>query len=168
MEAANAPPALFFAARGGAVSSFLPRKKPGERSAERRTKQSTPGEARRALGEGHTPLGAPPRRFWASGPCFRGANGGLFAHLIPRLSPRSSGPVQPSKAEPRSGPGRLPDASRVRGCEPRPRAPHQPAPGLPGSGPLKSLRHQDASRWRPRTSKAIRAYIPIGIKSRYF
>ena len=27
-------------------------------------------------------------------------------------------------AEPRSGPGRLPEASRVRGCEPRPQAPH--------------------------------------------
>ena len=39
-----------------------------------------------------TPSGAPPRRFWASGPCFRGPDSGLFARLIPGLSPRSSVP----------------------------------------------------------------------------
>jgi len=35
-------------------------------------------------------------------------------------------PVQPSKAEPRSGPGRLPATSRVQGYEPHPQAPHPP------------------------------------------
>ena len=42
-----------------------------------------------------------------------------FASLGTRL-------VQPSKADPRSGTGRRPEASRVRGYELRPQAPHLP------------------------------------------
>jgi len=44
-------------------------------------------------------------------------------------------PVQPLKAEPRSGLGRLPKASRVRACEARPRAPHPTGLGYPA--PIK-------------------------------
>ena len=59
----------------------------------------------RASGRGRGPRGPPIRA--------------AFAALRPRR-------VQPSKADPRSGAGRRPRASRVRGCEPRPRAPHLP------------------------------------------
>src|SRR6201994_938728 len=44
-------------------------------------------------------------------------------------------PVQPLKAEPRSGPGRLPKAPRVRACEAQPRAPHPTGSGYPS--PIK-------------------------------
>jgi hypothetical protein len=71
------------------------------------------------------------------GPCFRQqardqlADPGRFPHLSPT-------PVQPLKAEPHSGPGRLPKAPRVREERPpRPQAPH-PAPRYkrPGNAPL--------------------------------
>ena len=46
-------------------------------------------------------------------------------------------PVQPaSVAEPRSGPGRKPRASRVRGCKPQPRAPHPTGLGYPAPAKL--------------------------------
>jgi hypothetical protein len=54
-----------------------------------------------------------------------GSDGGLFGPLIPRASARvRPSRVQPSKAAPRSWSGRLPEASRSRACEARPRAPH--------------------------------------------
>src|SRR3954471_11938527 len=43
-------------------------------------------------------------------------------------------------AEPRSGPGRKPRASRVRACEARPRAPHRPLRVTP-SQPALALSH---------------------------
>jgi hypothetical protein len=48
-----------------------------------------------------------------------------------QVSPPFTCPVQPLKAAPRSGPGRLPKASRVRACEARPRAPHPTGSGYP-------------------------------------
>ena len=85
------------------------------RSAERRILiQSTPCGAG-ALGEGRAPLGAPSRRFLSPGPYFRARTEGIPPTLIraafAALHPRR---VQPSKAVPRSGDGRLPGASRVR------------------------------------------------------
>ena len=67
------------------------------------------------------------------GPCFRQPARDQLADpgRFPRPSPA---PVQPLKAEPRSGPGRLPKAPRVCVCETQPRAPHRPS-GCP-SGQL--------------------------------
>jgi hypothetical protein len=52
---------------------------PRGQSAERRCLQPPPriGAAARASAEARTPFGAPPRRFWASGPCFRGRTRGV-------------------------------------------------------------------------------------------
>ena len=50
--------------------------------------------------------------------------------------PRASRPVQPLKADPRSGAGRLPRASREQGCKPCARAPHpDPPPKCPATAP---------------------------------
>src|SRR5436305_2022722 len=48
--------------------------------------------------------------------------------------------VQPFKAAPRSGPGRLPKAPRVHACEAWPRAPHRPVWVSP-SQPALALPH---------------------------
>ena len=71
------------------------------------------------------------------GPDFRAPARDQLAHpgRFPRPSPA---PVQPLKAAPRSGHGRLPKAPRVRRARPpRPQAPH-PAPRYkrPGNAPL--------------------------------
>jgi len=91
-----------------------------------------PGGGARPSSRDASPSGAPRGGDF----CPRGrASGGRFT-IAPSEGPRttpagfrppSPAPVQPLKAEPRSGPGRLPAASRVRGYEPRPQAPH-PAP----------------------------------------
>jgi hypothetical protein len=52
-----------------------------------------------------------------------------------QVSPPFTCPVQPLKAEPRSGPGRLPKAPRVCVCETQPRAPHPTGSGYPS--PIK-------------------------------
>ena len=68
--------------------------------------------------------------------------------------------LQPLKAEPRSGPGRIPKAPRVRACEAQPQAPHPTGSGYPSpaklslcptsGSPLEApLTGQDASRIRP-------------------
>jgi hypothetical protein len=72
-----------------------------------------------------------------------------------QVSPPFTCLVQPLKAEPRSGPGRLPKAPRVHACEAQPRAPHRPSGCPPGQlslcpasvTPLEApLIGQDASR----------------------
>ena len=102
----------------------------GRRSAERRTLVVTNAPSRTLGTEAH---------------------GNVFDVLLRRLTsgvrrelrrlaiqagfrPPSPVPVQPLKAEPRSGPGRLPKAPRVRACEAQPQAPHRPS-GCP-SGQL--------------------------------
>ena len=56
---------------------------------------------------------------------FRVRDGGLFAPFIQQASARfRPHRVQPSKAAGRRAGGRLPEASRERGYEPRPQAPH--------------------------------------------
>ena len=84
------------------------------------------GRDRRPMTRTGTPLGASPRRFWASGPCFRDSDGWLFASPIAELSPRSSCPVQPWN-------GRLP----VVGADGDPRPPGSPADeaGRAGAAP---------------------------------
>ena len=88
--------------------SFAPSKREAER---RKAPLSCPASARPALAgrrtsagapsaESASPFGAPPRRFWASGPCFRDSDGRLFASPIAGLSPRSSCPVQPLRGSP--------------------------------------------------------------------
>ena len=80
----------------------------------------------RALCEARSPLGAPSRLFCPRGRASgrgRGPCGPPIRAAFAALRPRR---VQPSKADPRSGAGRRPRASRVRGCEPHPRAPHLP------------------------------------------
>src|ERR1700754_2499739 len=56
-----------------------------------------------------------------------------------QVSPPFTCPVQPFKAEPRCGLGRLPKASRVHACEAQPRAPHPTSSGYPSPAKL-SLR----------------------------
>jgi hypothetical protein len=58
-------------------------------------------------------------------------------------------PVQPLKAEPRSGPGRLPKAPRVHACEAQPRAPHRPVRVSPFQPALALPHFRIASRSAP-------------------
>jgi hypothetical protein len=110
----------------------------GWRNAERRTLVTAAAyfPDRRETEAHGNPSGVPPAAFLSLGPCFRQqardqlADPGRFPHPSPA-------PVQPLKAAPRSGHGRLPKASRVRGARPpRPQAPH-PAPRYkrPGNAP---------------------------------
>jgi hypothetical protein len=79
----------------------------------------------RPLAKARAPLGAPSRLFCPRDRIFRMRDGGLFALLIQRASARfRPHRVQPSKAAGRRAGGRLPEASRERGYEPRPQAPH--------------------------------------------
>jgi len=109
----------------------------GRRSAERRI-VNKPRLIPRIAGKQHhtaTPFGAPPRRLKtlvrSSGDV---ATLGDFA---PHACPRPATSV----AEPLSGPGRKPRASRVRGCKPQPRAPHPTGLGYPAPAKLKALSH---------------------------
>ncbi len=53
-----------------------------------------------------------------------------------QVSPPFTRLVQPLKAEPRSGPGRLPKAPRCHACEAQPRAPHPTGSGYPSPAKL--------------------------------
>src|SRR5947199_8435570 len=104
----------------------------GGGSAERR-KGNKPRRISRIAGKQRhtaTPLGAPPRRLKtlvrSSGDV---ATLGDFA---PHACPRPARLL----AEPLSGPGRKPRASRVRGCKPQPRAPHPAGLGYPAPAKL--------------------------------
>jgi hypothetical protein len=79
-----------------------------------------------------TPLSVPSQRFLSLGPNFRAQ--ARASSPSRQVTPPFTCPVQPLKAAPRSGHGRLPKASRVRACEARPQAPHRPS-GCP-SGQL--------------------------------
>jgi hypothetical protein len=98
------------------------------REAQHRYRRVTVPPQRRAKPQRAPPCGAPRRRFWAKAPLFRARDPGrglatrpfipeAYAAVHPLL-------VQPLKAGPRSWPGRLAQASRTHGCEPRARAPH--------------------------------------------
>ena len=121
----QASPPVFFAAPGTPSSRFFPSNKPREWSAARRFQPDHALRGVCVLGEGRAPRGAPSRLFCprdrASG-CRRvGSSPALIRAAFAALRPHR---VQPSKAAgPRAG-GRLPEASRERGYEPRPQAPH--------------------------------------------
>src|SRR5947199_1721166 len=80
------------------------------------------------------PSDAPPRRLLR--PWYRASGTGASKLAIQAgFRPPFTCTPQPFKAEPRSGLGRLPKASRVRACEARPRAPHPTGLGYPA--PIK-------------------------------
>jgi hypothetical protein len=99
----------------------------GRRNAERRTLVTAAAYFPdcRETEATETPLSVPSQRFLSLGPNFRAQ--ARASSPSRQVSPPFTCPVQPLKAEPRSGPGRLPKASRVRACEARPQAPHQPS-----------------------------------------
>ena len=71
------------------------------------------------------PPGAPSAAFLSPGPYLPGARRRTFALPIRQASARlRPHRVQPSKAAGRRAGGRLPEASREQGYEPRPQAPH--------------------------------------------
>jgi hypothetical protein len=77
---------------------------------------------------------APSQRFLSLGPNFRAQ--ARASSPSRQVSPPFTCPVQPLKAAPRNGHGRLPKASRVRACEARPRAPHPTSSGYPSLAKL--------------------------------
>jgi hypothetical protein len=101
-----------------------------------------------------TPLGVPPRRLLRPWDRFFRARARASSPSR-QVSPPFTRLVQPLKAAPRSGHGRLPKAPRVHACEAWPRAPHRPS-GCPSGqlslcptsgSPLEApLIGQDASR----------------------
>ena len=91
----------------------------GRRSAERR-----------ALVVKMRPSDAPSRDFFVPGTGSSGAGASKLA-IQAGFRPPFACPVQPLKAEPRSGLGRLPKAPRVHACEAWPRAPHPTGSGYP-------------------------------------
>jgi len=101
------------------------------------------------------------------GPVLPGAGASKLA-IQAGFRPPFACPVQPLKAAPRSGHGRLPKAPRVCACEAQPRAPHPTGSGYPlpaklslcptSVTPLEApLTGQDASR----ISEVLRAGIGI-------
>ena len=122
---------VFFAAPG--APSFLPRASgafpdPRRESEGTERREAHPFNARLARREHPWRRVRAPRRSIAAifvpGAVLPGADGELFAPLIQAaFAALRQLRVQPSKADPRSGAGRLPEASRERGYEPRPQAP---------------------------------------------
>jgi len=120
---------ILYRPRAGRFPFFLgPSKNRGGGAPGGATSWSTPcgvSTLRQVFGDGCAPSGAPLRLFCPRDRIFRVRDGGLFALLIRRASARlRPHRVQPSKAAGRRAGGRLPEASRVRGYEPRPQAPH--------------------------------------------
>ncbi len=93
--------------------------------------------------EGVAPLGAPSRRFQSLAPCFPAATrAGIWRPPIRAASAALRlRHVQPLKAGPRSGAGRLAGASRAQVCETCPRAPAlSPRPAQPVRVPSRTGR----------------------------
>jgi hypothetical protein len=103
--------------------SFSPLGFEGRRSAERRALVVTNAPFGRSVAATSSSLG----------PDFR-AQARAFLAIQAGFRPPFTCLVQPLKAAPRSGHGRLPKAPRVHACEAQPRAPHRPS-GCP-SGQL--------------------------------
>ncbi len=81
-----------------------------------------------------TPLSVPPRRLLRPWDLLPGT--GARSSPSRQVSPPFTCPVQPLKAAPRSGPGRLPKASRCHACEAQPQAPHPTGLGYPSPAKL--------------------------------
>jgi hypothetical protein len=132
-----------FSRLGLSASADGPRKMRGGEAPEGATSLSPPPPFRASAGapsankpaqfaqtrkrwRGASPSSAPPRLFCPRGRASgrrRGPCGPQIRQAFARLRPRR---VQPSKAVPLSRDGRLPEASRCRGYEPRQQAPHPP------------------------------------------
>ena len=124
----------------------------GRRSAERRVVNKPRLISRIAGRQQHTatPRGAPPRRLLRPWDLTSGYSARAFARHPGRFPRPSPAPVQPLKAAPHSGHGRLPRAPRVHACEAWPRAPHPAGLGYPAPAKLKALSHfRLASRSAP-------------------
>jgi hypothetical protein len=94
-------------------------------------------------------FGAPPAASSSTpGPFFRHRRE-LWLAIQAGFRPPFACPVQPLKAAPRSGHGRLPEAPRVRACEARPRAPHRPVRVTPPRPALALSHFRIASRSAP-------------------
>jgi len=108
----------------------------------------------------HAPNGAPLAAILGLGTVLPGAG-----HARPRrLSLLLPHLVQPFKAAHLVGADGAPwpPGAWLRAT---PQAPHQPTP-LSGAGPLKLLRQQNASRWRPRDEQGVYSLSVSGAKSR--
>ena len=138
----SSPPSLPM--RGAERRETRGRARPSERPTSRPTRLIEACPLR--LRSGEAPLGAP--RAAISVPVGRAsgrATGRLAAFLLGRLPPPfAARRVQPLKADPHSGAGRLAGASREWGYKPRPRAP-PPAP------PSVCLRKTPLGGWDDRT-----------------
>src|SRR3954468_8299286 len=113
-----------------------------------------------------TPLSVPPRRLKT----LVRSSGDLatLGDFAPHACPRPAALA----AEPRSGPGRKPRASRVRGCKPQPRAPHPTGLGYPAPAKLSLCPTSECPREAPltgqdasRISEVLKA--GIGIHSQF-
>jgi len=152
--AANAPLALFFTARVTPAFPSSPRTRRGNGAPRSAQTMRLAARLLLAIGESLRPA-ALHRGFSVRGAVLPAAgqrpalSGRDLRQAFARLHRT---PVQPLKAEPHSGPGRLPATSRVRACEARPRAPH-PAP--------TEMTPHDSAPGRNRTAMLI---VLLGIR----
>src|SRR3979409_1388286 len=140
------------------VSVNLPREKRGRRNAERRTLVTAAAyfpDCRETEAHGNASQRPVAATSSSLGPSFRAQ--ARASSPSRQVSPPFTCLVQPLKAEPRSGPGRLPKAPRCHACEAQPQAPHPTGLGYPAPAklslcptsvtPLEApLTGQDASR----------------------
>jgi hypothetical protein len=84
-----------------------------------------------------------------------------------QVSPPFTCLVQPLKAAPRSGHGRLPKAPRVHACEAWPRAPHQPVWVSPFQPALTLPHFSNASRSAPHWTGHEQDKAGLGDGDRY-
>jgi hypothetical protein len=91
---------------------------------------------------------APSRRLLRPWGLTSGTGASLRLAIQAGFRPPFTCPVQPFKAEPHSGLGRLPKAPRVRACEAWPRAPHPTGLGYPAPAKL-SLKDRFSAEWEP-------------------
>jgi hypothetical protein len=115
--------------------------------------------------------------FWPQDPCFRDS-GGLFGAPSAGLCSRSPCHVQPLRAAPRGGGGRVTQASRVRGCVTAPAGATPADPGLATRtdrrrrkpGRISALPFRPAPPFRTpsgrRPSRAGYKYIILGLLGR--
>src|SRR3979409_906302 len=119
------------------VSVNLPRDKRGRRNAERRTLVTAAAyfpDRRESEAHGNASRRSVAAISSSLGPDFRAQ--ARASSPSRQVSPPFTCLVQPLKAEPRSGPGRLPKAPRCHVCETQPQAPHPTGLGYPSPAKL--------------------------------
>jgi hypothetical protein len=110
----------------------------GRRNAERRTLVTAAAyfpDCRETEAHGNASQRPAAATSSALGPFFRHRREPKLA-IQAGFRPPFTCPVQPLKAEPRSGPGRLPKAPRCHVCETQPQAPHPTGLGYPAPAKL--------------------------------